>query len=258
MKLNDGKLSSGNLNLSSDLMSRPVGSHDVALARPQAVLQMPQEVDESNFSEYHLTARISNSSLVPRELSLILSVLNYQIVNFGCNFPMFLTLVELTMRLSSGRHPDEISDSDIRLTVLVSETLIQYFKGVEFTLDSKVRLPVEGPVRNILVPYLMDSRTYGSRFVTWRPEKFVKIRAVPVSILIERNSSSSKRYSAYCKGYGESHGNAHKFKTRPSDELDGEKVPDKAERNLILRMANPDHQKANQLSIKLRNLSVGD
>jgi len=207
-------------------------------------------------SEYHLTARISNSSLSRRDFSLLLDVLNYQIVRFGCNFSMLLALLELQSRLIGGSmSSNEISDSRIRLTVLVSEILVKELGRQEFSLYSGEFVHVSDKVKKLLSQYLMSKRTYDSRHKYWRPEKIIRIRAVPVNTLFERTSSSTERYSGYTKGYGESHGSAHKSKTKPSVELDGEADrPDKSERNLILRMTDQLHQLANQLWIKWKNL----
>lgn len=258
MDSNRGKLLSDANGPSFGETLQPNGSHVVALARPLSGLENPKEVNESNLSEYHLTVRVQNDQLGPRQISLILQVLEYQIVRFGCNFPMYLTLVELAMRLSSGRPSHEINDPHVRLTVLIAEVIIKGFKGQDFSLDPKSYLLVSDALKEVINPYLMSKRTYGSRFSSWRPEKFIRIRAVPVSTLYERGSKTSERYSSYTKGYGESHGNAHRVATKPSTELDGDpKVPDREERNLILRVSNPDHQKANSLWIKIQNLLLG-
>lgn len=240
----------------SDETSRPNGSHDVTLdSILRNKLENPKELFESTFSQYHLTATISNSQLSIRDLSLLLDVLNYQILNFGSNFSMMLALTELTMRLCGGRPSEEISDAKIRLTVSVSEILIKILGKESFSLYSGEFVLVPSKWKNLLSPYLMSKRTYSSRFQTWRPEKLIRIRAVPVDMIFERSRTGSKRYSGYTKGYGESHGNAHQSKTKPSMELDGDpKRPDKSERNLILRMTSEDHQKSNILRIKFKNL----
>jgi len=259
MELDSGKPLSGPTDLQSEETSKPFGSHDVTLARSNGInVTLPKDLDENNLSEYHLTARVNNEQLGPREISLILSVLSYQIVHFGANFPMILTLTEFSMRLSNGRPSSEINDSNIRLSVLLSEILIKDLGRREFNLFSGNYVRVSSEVSKLLMPYLMTKRTYGSRYSTWRPEKFITVRAVPVSTLTERSKSGSVKYSGYTKGYGESHGDAHRKTTKPSAELDGEEVPDKEERNLILRVSDPNHQKANSLWIKFRNWLLGD
>lgn len=240
-------------SLSSEATSDS-GSHDVTLVRTSTALVVPDEVHELNVHEYHLTAFISNGSLTPRDISLILSVLLYQIVHYGANFGMFLSLVELYLRLSNGKHSSEINDSQIRLSVTLSEIIIKEFGKQVFSLDSKIRYRLEPSVVNIVMPYLMSKRTYGSRYMTWRPEKFIKVKAVPVVLTYERSSKNSNRYSSYCKGYGEGHGNAHRQKLKPDFEIDGEDVPDKSERNLELRVTDSQHQLSNSLVIKYQNL----
>lgn len=255
MEPNNGKPMSGPQS-PVKVTSRPIGSHVVTLDSTSGILENPQKLNEVLTSEYHLTATIPNSSLSRRDLSLLLDVLNFQIVRFGCNLSMLLALYELYSRLlGNNSNPTQISEGRIRVTVQVAEILLKTLKDVEFSLYSGEFIRVDSKIRELLSPYLMSKRTYGSRFRTWRPEKLIRIRAVPVNTMFERTSKTTERYSGYTKGYGESHGNAHKSKTKPSQELDGESdKPDKVERNLILRMTDQVHQLANQLWIKWRNL----
>jgi hypothetical protein len=221
-------------------------------------LEIPKEAAEGDILQYHLTARIVNSQLGIRDLSLILSVLEYQIVHWGCNFAMYLTLLELYQRILGKAYcADQINDGKIRLTAMLAEIIIKEMESTEFSLDSKEFLQVSDRARKLLLEYIMDKRTYGSRFSHWRPERFIRIRAVPVETIFERpRKSVSERYSSYTKGYGESHGCSHKSKTKPSMELDGEpNWPDKEQRNLFLKMTDVIHQLANQLWIKYENLS---
>lgn len=255
MEPNKRKLLSGSED--SNLKTcAPTGSHDVTLdSTPKGYLKNPQELNEVLSNEYHLTATIANRSLSRRQLSLLLDVLNYQVVEHGANFSMFLAMYEIYFRLlGNNRSSEEINDSKIRLTISVTEILLGSLRDREFSLYSGEFLLVSTEIRNLVLPYLMSKRTYGSRFRSWRPEKYINIRAVPVSTLINRPPFKTERYSGYTKGYGESHGNAHKQHTKPSVELDGSDQPDKEERNLILRMTDPEHQKSNSLWIKFRNL----
>jgi len=163
---------------------RPNGSHDVTLDSTSGLLENPSKLSEVLTSEYHLTARIPNSSLSRRDFSLLLDVLNYQIVRFGCNFSMLLALIELQSRLmGSSLTSNEISDNRIRLTVLVSEVLVKDLGNQEFSLYSGEFVQVSDKTRSLVSQYLMSKRTYDSRHKHWRPEKFIKIRAVPVNTL---------------------------------------------------------------------------
>jgi len=252
----EGKPLSGPQSNPLDSTSSALGPHDVTLDSIQKdLLKNPKDLNEVLSSDYHLTAEIPNSSLSMRELSLLLAVLNYQIVHFGCNFGMYLALCELYFRVKGNAlTSEEVSDPKIRLTLMVSEILIGAFKEQSFSLYSGLFTLISEPLKELLMPFLMSKRTYGSRFRTYRPEKLIRIKAVPVNRLIERPPFRTERYSGYTKGYGESHGSTRKQKTKPSVELDGLDRPDKAERNLELRMINPEHQLANTLWIKFKNL----
>lgn len=254
MTTTDGKPSAESKHLQT-VTSQTNGSHVVTLTQPFVPLENPKELFEDNVNEYHLTARISNSQLGQKELGLLLEVLEYQIVHFGCNFAMMLALNEIFLRtLGNKRSSHEVNSGKVRTVVTVAEILLKALRGVEFSLHSGelVKLPPE--TISLLSPYLMNKRTYGSRHKTWRPEKFVRVRAVPVSNLIDRSQNRSERYSGYTKGYGESHGNAHRKKTKPSTELDGDQTSaDSDERNLTHRMLDQDHQPANSLWIKFKN-----
>jgi hypothetical protein len=257
MEPNEGKPLSGPLFSQSENADNLNGSHDVTLTQSEERPFYPKKEDENvSITEYHLTAKITNSQIGRRELSLLLDVLNYQIVHFGANFPMMLALTELSLRLSGGKNPDTISDPYIRKTVIVSQILVKMLSEFDFSLDFREYVQVDSKVKELLNPYLMKKRTYKSRHSTWRPERLIKIKAVPVSTLYERSSHSrSERYSGYTKGYGESHGNAHRQSTKPSAELDGDaNWPDREERNLDLRVTDPLHQIANTLRIKFENL----
>ena len=234
------------------------GSHDVTLDPVlRNMLENPKDLGELISSEYHLTATIRNRSLSLRQLSLLTEVLEYQIVHFGCNFAMQLTLYELYFRIKgNAQNSEAVTDPKIRLTLVIAEILFGALRESEFSLYSGSLIKLSSTFRSLLSPYLMSSRTYGSRYRSWRPEKFVTVRAVPVDTVYERSSQKSERYSGYTKGYGESHGNARKQKTKPSYELDGDALkPDKPERNLIARMAERLHQLPNQLWIKYKNLT---
>jgi len=168
---------------------------------------------------------------------------------------MLLALTELSLRISGGKRENEISDGRIRQTVSVSQIILRELHDSELSLYSGDFVQLRDEIKVLIVPYLMSKRTYGSRYRHWRPEKWIKIKAVPVAVLYDRTSQSTERYSGYTKGYGESHGNAHRKKTKPSFELDGLDVPDRAERNLLLRMTDQIHQNSNSLWIKYWNLS---
>jgi hypothetical protein len=218
-------------------------SHQMTLNRPFGIEEAAESLSTS--IEYHLTARISNESLTRRELSLLLDVLNFQAVYYGINFNMILAMYELYFRIL-GKNSNSIQEKEprIRLTLTVSELILKSFGRNEFTLDSSLGYTCPSILRKTLINIgLMSKRTYGSRYRTWRPEKFILIKAVPVDIQFLNRRKGSQPYSSYCKGYGESHPSAHKEKLRPSAELDGDgKDPSLIEEeHLFNRCTDPIH-----------------
>jgi hypothetical protein len=85
MTTDDRKLSAVSKPPTPDT-SQTNGSHVVTLTQAIGSYGYPTELVEEQRSEYHLTARIQNTQLGQRELSLLLEVLEYQIVHFGINF----------------------------------------------------------------------------------------------------------------------------------------------------------------------------
>jgi len=211
-------------------------SHQMTLNRPFGLEREGTELSP-RLIEYHLTAEIRNKSLTTRDLSLLLDVLNFQAVSYGVNFNMYLALFELYFRLlGQKRSSKEISDGNVRKTVTVTEILLRVLGKSEFNLDSGIVLEIPSKIKDLLRIGLMSKRTYGSRYSTWRPERFISIKAVPVETLFLTRRKDSVPYSSYCKGYGESHPSAHRKKLRPSPELDGTgESPAELEENFLFR-----------------------
>lgn len=231
------------------------GSHQMTLTRTPQIEGIGEDISYNSI-EYHLTARITNESLTVRDLSLLLEVLNYQCVHFGVNFTMRLTLYEIYFRcLGNKRSSREVKNNKIRLTLTVSEILLHSLRGVEHSLDTREFVELSPTVKSILGKHIMSSRTYGSRYRTWRPEKFVVVKAVPVDIQFLNSRKRPNRYSSYCKGYGESHPSNHSKKTMPSAELDGNGTwfGQDEEMNLFIRCTDPIHVLCEFLLIKYNN-----
>lgn len=149
----------------------------------------------------------------------------------------------------------KIREDKIRLTVTVSEIILRFLKGKEFSLGSEYVLFLPDKLKNILRKGLMSKRTYGSRYRTWRPEKFLLIRAVPVDIQFLSRKINTQPYSSYTKGYGESHPSAHRQKLKPSAEYDGEDVDFGLVEELTLfeRCSKPIHLLTEYLLIRYSN-----
>lgn len=232
-------------------LSNPDGSHQMTLNRPFGLEEAVKTVSCS--IEYHLTIRIVNESLSRRELGLLLDVLNYQAVHFGVNLNMMLAIYELYFRLlGNKRDPKEIRENHIRLTLTVSELILRTLRNREFSAQSREAFLLPTNIKNILEKGLMTKRTYGSRYRTWRPEKFLAIRIVPVDIQFLTRKTGSEPYSSYCKGYGESHPSAHRKSLKPSAEYNGsgEDPYEVEEKILFERCTDPIHVLSEYLLIR--------
>lgn len=212
-----------NLKGSGELRDPKSESHQMTLHRDLTV--EGDGVKNLSFIpiEYHLTIRLTHQTLSRKELSLLLEVLEYQVVEWGCSLTMYLCLSDLYFRLlGNKRTSKEVKEQYIRKTLTVAEILLHTLRGLELPLDQRQVWKIGSKVIDLLRPALMSSRTYGSRYRTWRPEKFFVVRVVPVDIQLLERRKGSDPYSGYTKGYGESHPSAHSKKTKPSPELDGD------------------------------------
>lgn len=172
--------------------------------------------------DFHLTVG-TQQTLTRTQTSLLLDILNYQASHFGINFGMWLAMEYLmTNLLGNKRNPIDIKDKKIRQTCFVSFIILSAVGNSDLLLEELKYLPEQILSKLNQNNLLMSKRTYGSRFSMYRPERLLKISAVPVVSHFDRIKGNSERYSSYCKGYGESHPSAHKKKTKPSFELDGE------------------------------------
>jgi len=233
----------------SDL--RPNGPHGMALNRPFGLEESEKKISDQSSCEFHLTVRF-RYTLTDRQCSLLLDVLNYQALTFGISFNMYLAIWTLYSRLlGSSKNASEVENDITKVTVMVSELILRSLHKHYFNLSpgSFVHLPEH--LKEILSPGLMSKRTYGSRFIAWRPEHFLEILTVPVEHQFLDSERFSIPYSSYCKGYGESHPSTHRHKTRFSAELDVDvsKVEQLEEQELLVRSVHPKHV----LSEVLRN-----
>lgn len=200
----------------------PNGSHAVALTQSSVKKQKIERVTIRT-TEVHLTVRIANKSLTRRHFRLILDVLLYEIVNEGISLERYLLLVHMYQTLIGQKlDPLDLNNEHERREILLSEIIMKSLSDKEFEIGLPRQVIPEELRKEILEnDLIMTKRTYNSRKGHWNPEFWLSVRPVGIDSIIERNGNS-ERYSAYCKGYGESHPSAHYKKTRPSAELDGE------------------------------------
>lgn len=183
------------------------------------------ELNSLSFSDYHLTVQLQ-VHLERRQISLLLGILSYQAVHYGVTFGLYLCLLHLNdVLLGNKVKASEIKDKYERLSVLLSQVIIRDLAGQDLSFTDKIEL--SDKTKNLVLNSrgLMTKDVYASRFNHWRPERFLKLRIVPVDVVIERNGNSV-RYTSYCKGYGEGTGTARSGRTPQSFELDGEDTPE--------------------------------
>lgn len=215
-------LSSSLLRKERDTGSTSWVASDGSQSSPSQVKEEATELLSSISMEYQLTVR-TQMNLSRRQTSLLLDILNYQSAYSGFNFGMYLAMEYLcNLLLGNKLDPFDIGDTNERLTVMVSLILLSSIGGKDLNLVIRTEVPQQITQSLIENKLLINKRVYGSRLQVYRPENLLELRAVPLNTQFDRVKGNSERYSSYCKGYGESHPSAHKVRTRPSPELDGE------------------------------------
>ena len=230
---------------------RPNGSHGMALNRPFGAEVSEEEIREQSDITFSLTVRLK-VELTDRQCGLLLDVLNYQAVHFGVTFNSYLAIWTLYSRLTGNQLASESTSEYYSVTVQVSELILRSFKDFLFPLDPGQFAHLPERVKEILKEGLMTKRTYGSRYISWRPEFFLQVLTVPVDSKFLDSTRYSSPYSSYCKGYGESHPSAHRHKTKFSSELDASaSEEDRLEvLNLLVRSVHPKHKLSETLRIE--------
>lgn len=230
---------------------RPNGSHGMALNRPFGEEMSEEKLSEQKDITFNLTVKLK-VTLSPRQKSLLLDVLNYQAVHFGVTFNLYLAMFSLYWDLVGTEGASEMVSDEMTVTVNVSEIILKTFKDFLFPLDPGQFAHLPARIKEILKAGLMSKRTYGSRFISWRPENFLQVLAVPVDCVFLNPERHSQPYNSYCKGYGESHPSAHRHKTKFSSELDVDVAAEERleELNLLVRSVHPRHKLSELLRIE--------
>lgn len=208
-------------------------NENTPVVRPPGVSTVPPQTDTAGgtklnsllSSDYHLTVQLS-VRLDRRQVSLLLGILCYQSVHFGVNFQMYLQMLHLNDILIGNKvKASEIKDRYERLSVELSQVIIRDLAGQYLSFDEYIYLSSKTKRLLLQSRALMTRDVFKSRFNHWRPEFFLRLKTVPVDVIIER-SGNSVRYTSYCKGYGEGTGTARKGRTPECFELDGEDAPE--------------------------------
>jgi hypothetical protein len=191
------------------------------------------EVTTENLSqlsmEFMMTIQSSVEQLTKKQASMLLSILNVDILRDGMDFNGYLTMEYLFNFLLKSHTPLEEQFEETRKSLLVSQLILTATRGEWITLGEREKLSDEVIKEIHLTSWIPSDRTVNS----WRPhfdlQKFLKVRIVRLDSF-ETENRDSVRYSSYTKGYGEGGKLSPVKKTPFSFELDGdysEKEPPK-------------------------------
>lgn len=150
---------------------------------------------------------------------LLLENYLYRVTLEGFDLKAYIYIEWMNSYLRGSILPEELKEEKERIVVRLSDLLLESFSGKEILIDdySPVDRDVVFWIRELLDP---TGRKFSSRKIYYQLEKFLSLRAVPVTSIYERDAHSV-RYSSYCKGYGESSRMGRRQKTKFSYELDG-------------------------------------
>jgi len=174
-----------------------------------------------------------------RQLCMLSGIALSDVVDQGLSLSDWMILEYLYSSLLGNKlSPYERKDQvEFELSLLLKIVLLA---GDWMNFETKVQLPED--VRQLILSsrLIPKGRTKSSWRQSWDIRKFLEIRSVPLEVLLER-STQTTRYSSYCKGYGESSRMGRRQKTRPSMELDGEDVDLEKDKTISLDFSNLTH-----------------
>jgi len=174
-------------------------------------------------SDFNVTIR-SKVELKRKQATLIAGQCLYEVLTKGIGISDWMVLEFLyNFLLGNKQEPLDLKNpKELELALVLKVILLS---GTWMDLVGKVEIPED--IRLIIQnsKWVPNKRTYDSRKNQYLLKKYLKIQIVNIDTLFER-SKGTKRYSSYCKGYGESSPTGRRQKTRPSAELDGEEVKD--------------------------------
>lgn len=192
-------------------------------SQPISTVRVKKEKIEEQFEQNLVLTVSTKVHMSRRYLSLVSGLLLRQVLEEGININDLLVLEFLSSRLLGQKlDPKELRESrDIEICLCIQSLL---FGLKNLTLEEKkIEIPQE--IKELISSsrFVPNKRTSGSWKEKYSVHKFLQVKAVQVEKMYEKSSTSTP-YDSYCKGYGESHPNQHKMKTKPSAELDGEAV----------------------------------
>lgn len=191
------------------------------------ILKYKGEVETENLSqfsmEFQMTIQTSVEQLTKKQASMLLCILNSDVIKGGIGFTEYLTMEFLFNFLLRSHDPIEERFVQTRRTLLVSELILSSTKGEWITLGEREKLPDEVLGELFSTEWLPNERTVQSWRQHFNVQKFLRVRIVRLDSF-EKSERNSVRYSSYTKGYGEGGKLSTVLKTPFSFELDGDET----------------------------------
>jgi len=214
-------------HLASSNLSKSEGSENSArlpwdYSQPTLSIEGAEQYQLIYSTDVNLTIQLRVTEFSRKQATLIAGQCLYKVAHFGMGILDWMTLEFLYSYLLGSKQDSFYLKNfkELELSLLLKVVLIS---GTWMGLENKGTLPEDIQFMISKSKWVPNKRTYDSREVHFRLNKFLYVRIVSVDSLIER-SKDTVRYSSYCKGYGESNHMGRRQKTRPSAELDGEPV----------------------------------
>lgn len=180
-----------------------------------------------------MTVQLKVTSLTPKAASMLLQICNAKAVFQGVDFTLYLAMEYLQGFLrKTGTDPLYVKNEKQRQTLLLSELILASVEGTWLTLGSKEFLHDEVIEKILCTGWLPNERVLQSWKQHWDLEKYLRVKIVPVEMLLERQYTTAERYSAYTRGYGQDGTLPAPHRTK-DDPVDGNVVPDPPSLNLL-------------------------
>jgi hypothetical protein len=186
-----------------------------------------------------------------KQLCYLASILISEIVDGGMNIKDWILLEFLYSRLlGRSESPEKIIEAREREISYLLKILL--LSGNWMGLESRTEIPKDVQHLILSSKFIPTERTKASWTQHWQPDDYIEVRAVPLSVFMER-STGTQRYSGYCKGYGESGPAGNCKRTKFCSELDGEEPKEREQEIDLLNLGTL--LKAVLLEFKYRNKS---
>jgi len=189
------------------------------------ILEYRGEITTENLSqfsmEFQMTIQPSVEQLTKKQASMLLSILNWEVLRDGVGFTEYLAMEFLFNFLLRSISPIEERFERTRKSLMISELILSSIQGNWISLGEREKVSQEVLDEITSTNWLPSERTVDSWKGHFNVQKFLKVRIVRLDSF-EKSERNSVRYSSYTKGYGEGGKLSTVKKTPYSYELDGD------------------------------------